>query len=72
MDRGLPSFSVIVPTFNRLHQPRSICLSALARLDYPAHLFEVIVVDDGGEAVLPGAIEKYAGGLNVRPRSWSV
>ena len=46
-DRKLPSFSVIVPTFNR-PLPLARCLKALAALDYPRPRLEVIVVDDGG------------------------
>lgn len=47
----LPSFSVIVPTYNR---PDALakCLSSLAWQDYPIDRFEVIVVDDGGTADL--------------------
>ncbi len=44
-----PSFSIIVPTFNRVAALRS-CLESLAQLDYPATAFEVIVVDDGSAA----------------------
>ena len=41
-------FSVIVPTFNR--QARlATCLNAIARLDYPKDLYELIVIDDGGD-----------------------
>lgn len=44
----MPSFSVVIPTFNR---PRALrrCLSALARANYPRQHLEVIVVDDGSE-----------------------
>ncbi len=44
-----PSFSIIVPTFNRIAALQS-CLESLAQLDYPATAFEVIVVDDGSAA----------------------
>ena len=47
----VPSFSIIVPTWNRPHELRA-CLGALARLDYPKSCFEVIVVDDGSEPAL--------------------
>jgi GT2 family glycosyltransferase len=43
-----PSFSIIVPTWNRPNQLRA-CLEALAGLEYPATRFEIIVVDDGSE-----------------------
>jgi GT2 family glycosyltransferase len=47
MNSREPEFSVVVPTFKR-PAPLTACLHALARLDYPRDLFEVIVVDDGG------------------------
>lgn len=40
-----PFFSIIVPTYRRPGQ-LTTCLDALARLDYPTHRFEVIVVND--------------------------
>jgi glycosyltransferase involved in cell wall biosynthesis len=54
MSGTLPTFSVIVPTYNRPHQLAS-CLQSLACLDYPRDRFEVIVVDDGSSVPLPGA-----------------
>lgn len=49
-----PSFSIIVPTWNRPRQLRA-CLEALAGLEYPAARFEVIMVDDGSEPPLDAA-----------------
>ncbi len=46
MEKGLPTFSIIVPTYNRLDQ-LALCLNALAKIEYPCDRFEVIVVDDG-------------------------
>ncbi len=43
---GGPLFSVIVPTYNRLHILRR-CLAALEAQTLPATHFEVIVIDDG-------------------------
>ncbi|HZQ07570.1 MAG TPA: glycosyltransferase [Anaerolineae bacterium] len=42
-----PTFSVVVPTYNR---PLALtrCLDSLARLDYDTTRYEVIVVNDGG------------------------
>jgi glycosyltransferase involved in cell wall biosynthesis len=40
-------FSIVVPTFRR-HAALATGLQALARLDYPREMFEVIIVDDGG------------------------
>jgi glycosyltransferase involved in cell wall biosynthesis len=41
-----PSVSVVVPAYNAAHT-LGVCLSALSSQDYPAGLYEVIVVDDG-------------------------
>lgn len=59
----MPGVSVIVPTYRR---PRALarCLLSLARLEYPADRFEVIVVDDEGGIDLEPIIA--AGGSNVR------
>ncbi len=53
---GSLQFSIVVPTYGR---PRALaaCLAALARLTYPRERFEVIVVDDGGDADLAAAVE---------------
>ena len=50
--------SVIIPTRNR---PRSIvdCLDAIGRQDFPAHAYEVVVVDDGSDDC-----------LQLDPRRW--
>ena len=61
-----PSFSIIVPTYNRPRQLGHICLPALARLDYPPDLFEVIVVDDGGEAFLAGIVGEFTPTLRIQ------
>jgi glycosyltransferase involved in cell wall biosynthesis len=41
------SFSIIVPTYERPRQLSQL-LNSLARLEYDAGRYEVIVVDDGG------------------------
>ena len=41
-----PSFSIVLPTYNRPKRLRD-CLGAVAALDYPREQYEVIVVDDG-------------------------
>lgn len=58
------SFSIIVPTYNR---PAELgeCLGSLARLDYPAALVEVIVVDDGGVAASDGIVAPFRERLNL-------
>lgn len=62
---GLPSFSVIVPTWNR---PKALAdvLGALALLDYPRDRVEVIVVDDGGTEDLLPLIERFSAQMALR------
>jgi glycosyltransferase involved in cell wall biosynthesis len=59
-----PTFSVIVPTFNR---PRHVggCLRALTRQDYPREQFEVIVVDDGSPEPLDRTVARHRGHLDL-------
>ncbi len=52
------TFSIIVPTYNRLHQLQK-CLQAISELDYPHDQFELIVVDDGGRANLEQLCSRY-------------
>lgn len=42
------SFSVVIPTRNR-PEALAACLESFCQLDYPAGLWELIVVNDGGE-----------------------
>ncbi len=58
-------FSVIVPTRNR---PEALghCLEALAAQRWEAGAWEVIVVDDEGEADLEDVVGRYRGGMAVR------
>jgi GT2 family glycosyltransferase len=65
MMEELPFFSVIVPTYERPAQLAE-CLRALARLDYPAERFEVIVVDDGSAGAPAAALEESRELLDVR------
>ncbi len=44
------TFSIIIPPFERPLMIRN-CLASIARLHYPKHLFEVIVVNDGGAQI---------------------
>lgn len=60
-----PRCTVVVPAHDR---PRALarCLEALARLDYPADRFGVVVVDDGSpEPLRPVAERAREGGLDV-------
>ena len=63
MSLGVGSrFSVVVPTRNR---PRQLgaCLDALARLDYEAGNFEVVVVDDGSGCAIADVVAQRRGPL---------
>ena len=59
-----PHFSVVIPTYCR---PRHLSnlLSSLTRLTYQSSMFEVIVVDDGGDTPLEPVISKFRGQINI-------
>jgi len=57
-------FSIVIPTYNRPKQLSS-CLQAIAQLNYPPNLFEVIVVDDGSEIPLDNVIDPLKDKLNL-------
>ena len=61
---ALPSFSVVIPTYNRPACLRQ-CLEAVADLEYPRRLYEVIVVDDGGDLPLKEVVGSTIQGLDV-------
>lgn len=60
----LPSFSIIIPTYERPAQ-LATCLQSLARQNYPPEKFEVVLVDDGGAQSLESVIEEFRERLNV-------
>lgn len=51
--------SVVVPTYNRTEALLET-LAALARVDYPADRWEVILVDDGSTDGAPEAVKKWS------------
>jgi GT2 family glycosyltransferase len=59
-------FSIVVPTYNRPAHVRR-CVEAIAGVSYPAHLLELIVVDDGSTS----SVAEGLAGVNV-PFSWRV
>jgi glycosyltransferase involved in cell wall biosynthesis len=59
-----PSFSIIIPTFERSTRLAS-CLHSLARLDYPRDRFEVIVVDDGSETPPEAVVNDFRDPFHV-------
>lgn len=52
--------SVIIPARNE-EQNIGICLSSILQQNYPAHLFEVIVVDDHSTDTTAGIVKTFAG-----------
>ena len=58
-------FSIVVPTYLRPVALRQ-CLASLAALDYPSERLEVIVVDDGGDQPLDGAVDPFRKTLKLQ------
>lgn len=54
------SFSILIPARNEAENI-SACLRSIQQLNYPAHLFEVIVVDDFSEDATVSIINQSAG-----------
>jgi GT2 family glycosyltransferase len=65
MHENTPTFSVIVPTYNRPDALRN-CLESFTRLDYPAGAWELIVVNDGGETSFTGLADHLAQNLPLQ------
>ncbi|MEL6552773.1 MAG: glycosyltransferase [Cyanobacteria bacterium J06621_11] len=61
---SLPSFSIVIPTFNRPKQLEG-CLSALVALDYPKDRYEIIVVDDGSQEPLTKTVAPFQQDVQV-------
>jgi GT2 family glycosyltransferase len=64
MEKQSSTFSIIVPTYARPVQ-LAHCVQSLSVLEYPHHLFEVIVVDDGSSKSLSDIISRLRGQLDV-------
>lgn len=64
MSSKLPFFSIIVPTYGRSRQ-LSLCLQAIAALEYPYDRFEVLVVNDGAENPPEALINGFRNGLDI-------
>jgi len=54
----LPSVSIIIPVRNEALHIESLINDLLAQ-DYPAHLIEIIVVDDHSEDQTPNIVRKF-------------
>lgn len=63
--RTAPTFSVIVPTYERRERLER-CVRALADQSLARERFEVIVVDDGSAVRPRDVIERYAAAIDVR------
>ena len=61
---ALPSFSVVIPTYNRPQQ-LDRCLAALAKQDYPQDSYRVVVVDDGSRQPLHDIVNAYTDQMTV-------
>jgi GT2 family glycosyltransferase len=59
-----PSFSLVVPTYDRPEKLRA-CLQALSAVDYPAGRFEVIVVDDGSLTPMESVVAPFRERMTV-------
>ena len=64
MKHNSPFISIIIPTYNRPNQ-LTLCLNAIAGIEYPDNKFEVIVVDDGSSVDLKPVVEPFYDRLPV-------
>lgn len=60
-----PSFSVIIPTFNR-PEALAFCVDSFRQLDYPEGRWELIVVNDGGETSFTSLTGDYTKALPLQ------
>jgi GT2 family glycosyltransferase len=65
MNHPLPSFTIVVPTYDRPYALAE-CLSAMTHLHYPRDQLEVVVADDGSPESPEGVIAGFRGCLDVR------
>ncbi len=57
--------SVVVPTYKRPELLRK-CLAALAKQDFPANEYEIIIVDDAGSQETRSLVENFSGTESAR------
>jgi glycosyltransferase involved in cell wall biosynthesis len=62
---ALPSFSVVIPTWNRPEALRS-CLQSFTKLAYPSDKWELIVVNDGGAESFTAVSDSLANTLPLK------
>ncbi len=61
----LPTVTIIIPTYNRPQRLRS-CLESLLKLDYPRELWDVIIVNDGGENSFDALDDGFLARLSIQ------
>ncbi len=61
----LPKASVVVPTFRRPAALRR-CIESLSRIEYPRHLVEIVIVDDGGGDLSASELADLSPDLELR------
>ncbi|MGH9673346.1 MAG: glycosyltransferase [Bryobacteraceae bacterium] len=59
------TFSIVITTRNRARQLTTL-LAALAALRFPKDRFEAVIVDDGGDESLDGALAAVSGAIQMR------
>src|SRR3989337_3838229 len=64
MSHRQPYFSIIIPTYDRPGQLAD-CLHSLVGLNYPHNVFEVIVVNDGGDTTLEAIVDQFRNQINL-------
>jgi glycosyltransferase involved in cell wall biosynthesis len=65
MDEAYPTFSIVIPTYNRPNRLET-CLQSLVQLEYPSNRFEVVVVDDGSPIALEPVVVSFRETLDLR------
>jgi len=64
-DFKMTKYSIIVPTYNRLHEIKEF-LEFAQNLDFPRNLFELIIVDDGSTDKTEEFLRKINSSLDIK------
>ncbi|MEQ9618553.1 MAG: glycosyltransferase [Deltaproteobacteria bacterium] len=65
MENARPSFSIIIPTYERFKE-LDACLDSITNIEYPEDKFEVIVVDDGSTNSPEDVVKAYQTRIDVK------